>query len=162
MPIYESACATRDCAEFGVVNEWLARSADSPELDCVSCGKPMERRVSRFGVIWTGPITSRYLQKGMEGENGDGSHWMYRTKGTKSGKPEPVLITTFQEQRDFAKAEGLGLPQDTSPGRISADGRTLIPISEAEARDMREANGRAILAEKKEKAGATTPNGRSV
>jgi predicted nucleic acid-binding Zn ribbon protein len=149
---YESSCITPECPEFDKVVEWFARSFDSPELDCPACGYPMERRVSRFGIVWTGPITSKYLDRSVEGGHGDGSHWVWRRNGTKSGKPEPQLITTFQEQREYAKAEGLGLPQDCSPGRISPNGRDFIPIAESEAKDMREANSQEVLKEKSDQA----------
>ena len=88
-------------------------------------------------MIWTGPITAKYLDRSCEGGNAqDGGHWVYRTKDTRSGKPEPEYISTFQQQREFAKAEGLGLPQDTDFGMIQGDGRTLRAVPAKEAHEL--------------------------
>lgn len=147
MPLYESACVS-ECAEAGKVIEWYARNSDQPDPPCEECGNPLQRQVSRFGIVWTGLITNRYLDRSLEGAHGDGGHWAYRTKDTKSGKPEPVYIESFQQQREFCKEQGLGLPQDTSHGTISPDGRSFNPISRSEAKDMREQNSVAIKQEK--------------
>jgi hypothetical protein len=85
---------------------------------------------------FSGAIGSRYLDRGLEGGQAkDGGHWAWK-KNTISGKPEPVYIETFQQQRDYCRSEGLVMPGDTSPGFISSDGKTLKPASESEAREF--------------------------
>lgn len=135
MPLFESSCISQSCPLAGQVTEWLGKYED-PEPLC-TCGTPMTRLVSRFGVIWTGALTSKYVDRSLEGGHGDGGHWAYRTKNTASGKPEPVYIETFQQQREYCKAEGLGLPSDTDFAMISDDGRSTSRVTKSVAMDLK-------------------------
>lgn len=136
MPLFESACPEKDCLLFEKTFEWLSKTTDVNDPSCECCGAQTIRQISRFGVIWTGPITAKYLDKSLEGGNAEsGGHWAYK-KNTLSGKPEPVYISTFQEQREYCKAEGLTPPQDTDHGMIQGDGRTVVKATAKEAHEF--------------------------
>jgi hypothetical protein len=71
----------------------------------------------------------RFNEGGREAHNAvDGGHLAYRVRSSRlvGGAPEPVRITTRQEQREFCKAEGLMMP-DEMPHHMeaSADGRSV-------------------------------------
>jgi predicted nucleic acid-binding Zn ribbon protein len=120
MPLFESGCTA-----CGTVREWYAKLSTSPDPDC--CGAPMRRLISRFGIVWTGPI-SKYNDPTKERVNQtkDGSHWVWKVRSSKSGHPEKVLITNRQEQREFVKAEGLLDPAECPANAdISSDGHRL-------------------------------------
>lgn len=126
MPIFESFCPSEACVQQGVPFEWLSRVIDNEEPTCESCGGETRRMISGFAVVFTGPITKKYNDPKSENYDQEG-HWAYRKKGTKSGKPEPVFIETFQQQAEFCRAEGLVNPKDTGPVSVGADGRCQSP-----------------------------------
>jgi hypothetical protein len=99
LPIYESICDT--CRK---AIEWIGKY-EQAEPFC-ECGKQMRRAPSRFGIVWTGPLTTKYNNKKLEYAHVE-EHTAYRIKSSRSGKPEPVRITNWQERREFMKAEGL-------------------------------------------------------
>lgn len=135
--IYESMCETPECKAQEVVFEWLASSFETPDPNCDFCGRQTKRQASRFAMPFSGSITSRYLDRGLEGGYmKDGGHWAWKKKDTVSGKPEPVYIDTFQAQRDYCHSEGLALPSDTTNATISADGKSITSMSQSEARQF--------------------------
>jgi predicted nucleic acid-binding Zn ribbon protein len=125
MPIREFACETETCPEHGVVRENYFRNSD-PDPTCEACGAVKKARISRFGIVWTGPLTTRYNDPKLESAHREG-HWAYR-RNTPSGKPEPVFISTPQESREFARSEGLVSPFDSNAPplnmEISGDGKS--------------------------------------
>jgi len=120
VPVFEDRCSA-----CGRIVEWYAKLSTSPDPDC--CGAPMRRMISRFGIVWTGPI-SKYNDPTKErcNQTDDGSHWVWRVRSSKSGHPERQLISSIAEQKAFCREEGLTLPSDTPANAdISSDGRTL-------------------------------------
>jgi hypothetical protein len=133
LPLYESICEVVNCPERGKVFEWYASRSDAPERPCSYCAQPTVRQFSRFNSPFCGAITARYLDRGLEGGNApDGGHWAWKKK-TLSGKPEPVYIESFQDQKTFCREEGLALPSDSGPGFISADGKSITSATKKEA-----------------------------
>lgn len=126
MPIREHVCANDTCAEFGKVVEHYFPTSDIPDQPCGSCEIPMRLALSTFGIVFTGPITKRYLSKGAEGsEADDGSHYQWATKD-RDGQPcapRLVKIETFQQQRDFCREQRLINPSDIGPCEVHQDGK---------------------------------------
>lgn len=117
MPIYESVCA--DCETS---SEWYAPRFDSSDPQCFVCGKPMKRLISSFSVVFTGPMTARYNDPKSENPHEEG-HWAFRKRSSLSGNPEPVFLETWQDRKEFMKAEGLVGYEDVGPVDTSPDGR---------------------------------------
>lgn len=107
MPIREFACETQGCFEHGIVRENFFHVSD-PDPTCESCGMVKKQRISRFGIVWTGPLTTRYNDKRLESAHVEG-HWQY-SRNTPDGKPKPVWIDSVQKSKEFAKSEGLVSP----------------------------------------------------
>lgn len=123
MPIREFACNTEGCPEHGVVREGYFRNSDS-DPNCKQCGTVQQVQISRFGIVWTGPLT-RYDNKKLERSGFEGS-WQY-ARNTPDGKVRAEYIDTPAKSRDFAKREGLISPfSPNAPGNVetSDDGRT--------------------------------------
>lgn len=125
MPLYEDVCFRPECPVYDQAVERYYSTSSTPQKPCIECGGPTERLMSRFGVVWTGPITAKYNDKESKGAHKEG-HWAFRKKSSLSGKPEPVFIETFQQQREFCKAEGLVNPTQAPRNLVvKEDGRTL-------------------------------------
>lgn len=109
MPIFELRC--RAC---GSVQERYLSRASSPNPDCedAACGGDTERLVSPFAIAFCGLITAKYNDKTKEGGHKDG-HWATALR-TPDGKPKPVFIETFQQQKEFCRQEGLVNPKELS------------------------------------------------
>lgn len=124
MPIREGYCENPDCPSFRQLREWLDK-AEPRVKPCPTCGSALFRLVSRFGIVWTGHLTTKYNDKRSEDYHQEG-HWAYRVRSSQSGEPEPVWIDSFQKQKEFCKEEGLVNPKDLPTNAdISADGRKL-------------------------------------
>lgn len=125
MPIREFACPTEGCAEHGIVREGYFRNSD-PDPNCATCGTAQQVQISRFGIVWTGPLTTRYNDRRLEGSHVEG-HWQY-SRQTLDGKPKAVWIDSVQKSKEFAKAEGLVSPfSQNAPAlnmEISGDGKS--------------------------------------
>jgi putative FmdB family regulatory protein len=120
VPIYEYWC--QPCGE---VEEMYRKRYGEPPPPCPRCGAERITLASRFAVVFTGDITSRYKLKDREDAYTDGV-WMYRKRTSLSGEPEPVYIQTWQELREFCKAEGLSQPGEApTNASISSDGKRL-------------------------------------
>jgi predicted nucleic acid-binding Zn ribbon protein len=119
VPVYESYC--RSCHS---IKEWYAKHfTDVAENPFCDCGEPMVRVASRFGVVFSGTITTKYNDnRGVDSAHQEG-HWAYRVKSSKSGHPEPVFIETFQQQREFCKEEGLVNPKDLPNMEADSEGK---------------------------------------
>jgi hypothetical protein len=78
--------------------------------------------ISTFNVVFTGPITSRYNDKNLEGSHLEG-YWVTE-KNTPDGKERQRHIETWQDRREWMKQEGL---EDAmgAPGGISSDGKSF-------------------------------------
>jgi predicted nucleic acid-binding Zn ribbon protein len=127
MPIREHVCGNDSCTEYGKVLEKYFSSSAIMDRDCGECSAPMQLVLSTFGIVFTGPITSKYLDHKAEVNRGDGGHWVFETRGLDGQKIEPKarFISTFQEQRDFCKREGLVDPSSIGPAEVGSDGKTL-------------------------------------
>lgn len=129
MPILEHACVTESCGQYSRPVEHYFHHAPEQNPACEACGGPTVLMISRFGIVWTGDITPRYNDRDADKDPAkahETGFWAWRTKSSVSGKPEPVRITTWQEHREFARAEGLSfageLPRNI---QISEDGKRL-------------------------------------
>ena len=109
MPIFESGCE-----ECELITEWMGHF-DADEPFCPECGKQMRRLPSKFRVVWTGPLSSKYNDSKLPGAHLEG-HWAYKLRNTRDGKPEKVWIDTWQKRKEYMKSEGLVGIEDT--GRI--------------------------------------------
>jgi len=120
MPIIEYHCA--GCNE---VQEQFLHAVPDEAPACVACNGPRIRLASRFGIIFTGPLTARYNDPKRENAHQEG-FWAYRKRSSVSGQEERIRIETHQELRDFCDAEGLVHPSELPRNAtISADGRTI-------------------------------------
>jgi hypothetical protein len=86
----------------------------------------MKQLISRFGIVWTGPL-SKYNDPTKEAHNQcEDGHYVYRVRSSRSGYPERVRITSIAEQKEYCREEGLLMPSDSSPNAdVSEDGRRL-------------------------------------
>jgi predicted nucleic acid-binding Zn ribbon protein len=122
MPIYESWCTNEKCTKYQDPVERYYPRSDTPLKPCEACGSESRRLLSRFGIVFTGVLSgTKYKEKGMDDYGQDG-HWVW-TKKTPDGKPKPVFIETFDQQRDFCKQEGLVNPKDIGPVEGGSDGK---------------------------------------
>ena len=126
MPIYEGTCVNTTCEARGCIREWYVKSSQvGMKKPCPSCSAALKRTPSRFGIVWTGELTTKYNDKGSENYHQEG-HWAYKVRSSTSGEPEPVWIDTFQKQKEFCKQEGLVNPKDLpTHADVSADGKKL-------------------------------------
>jgi predicted nucleic acid-binding Zn ribbon protein len=127
VPIYELACGNQECSQYAHVWEAYYSTSDKPDPPCVLCGVTAKRLISSFSVVFTGPITRKYIDKKIEGhEKEDGSYHVWETKGLdgqKKAHPTLKKISTFQEEREFAKSEGLIPPSQLGPCEVHSDGK---------------------------------------
>lgn len=117
MPLYEVICTNQSCPHCGqLVEAFYPSMVDSWEVPCQECGALAKRMPSRFGTVWLGsPNDQRYkIHKGRP-EYWNDYHIAYRVRSSKSGKPEPVVITSWEEQKRFCKEEGLYNPRELPP-----------------------------------------------
>jgi predicted nucleic acid-binding Zn ribbon protein len=117
MPIKEHSCKSPDCREYGKVVEHFFHTSD-PEPSCPACGAGMALMISRFGVVFTGPISSRYNDRKLEYAHREGV-WMTE-KNTPDGKEKLTYVTDWSERKRIMKQEGL---VDAGCADISSDGR---------------------------------------
>lgn len=127
MPLYESCCRSEDCPSQGIPVEWYTGDRSKPDPNCPSCGQGMRRMISAFGVVFTGPLSSKYLDHKSEVKSEDASHWVWETRNEDGQKitPRPRFLTTFQEQREYCKREGVVDPSSIGPAEVGSDGKTL-------------------------------------
>lgn len=106
---------------------------------CQGCGARLKGRAP--GVVFTGEISGRYLDRSCRPEApGEGGHWVWRVKTSRSGRPERDWINSWSEHRRYVREEGFRDPYEMPTyATISEDGRRIIEISKAEARDIHEA-----------------------
>jgi len=120
MPLYEFQCGC------GWEGEHYLRHYDDPNPPCERCGGALRRLMSRFGVVFTGALTTKYMDKNRENAHMEG-FWAYRKKSSVSGQPEAEWIDTWDKLKSFNKAEGLAMPGEVpTNSTISADGRRII------------------------------------
>ena len=125
MPLYESSCQNPGCEGYGRRVEWFSHVMTLSERPCPICGQTMTRLPSRFSVVWTGAIVTKYNDRSLEGGYKEG-HWAWRVRSSRSGHPEPVWIDTFQKQAEFCKEEKLINPKELpTNAQVSSDGMKL-------------------------------------
>lgn len=125
MPIRESWCENKSCSGFHKELEHYYHRMDQPLNDCEACGQQTALLISSFAAIWTGNL-GKYIDNSCEmtHQRKDG-HWAMRRNSSRmaDGSPEPVFISTRQDQREFCKAEGLEDPFGLNPNiEGNADG----------------------------------------
>lgn len=123
MPMFEFSCQSADCQECGKIFEGYLRHWDDTNTPCEKCGVATGRHISGFAVVFTGVITAKYNDKGLDNSHADG-HYAWR-KNTSDGKPKLEFIETFQQAKDFAKAEGCINPKDIGPMEVGSDGKSV-------------------------------------
>lgn len=122
MPIRDFKC--RACGNFDE-DRYLPKW-NSPDPLCPVCGGEQEQLVGRFGVVFSGPLSAKYMDSKREYAHLEG-YWAYKRKSSISGHPEPVFIDSWQAARDFNKAEGLSAPGEVPKNStISADGKRIL------------------------------------
>jgi predicted nucleic acid-binding Zn ribbon protein len=128
MPIRESVCSDPTCRMCDKPVEHYYHRSDTPLNRCDACGGETKAvPFSRFAVVFSGELGANYVDRSKEGgEAKTAAHWAWRQRSSLSGKPEPVFIETFQQQREFAKAEGLLLPKEMPNNYVvKEDGKSL-------------------------------------
>jgi len=121
MPIYDHVCETNGCPQKGRVEEHFFHSSSSPTPNCPSCGEQQRRLIGRFTMPFCGAITARYNDPKLEGAHMDG-HWVYR-RNTPDGKVQPEFIETWQQRKEFMKAEGLTGYEERGPVDVTPEGK---------------------------------------
>jgi hypothetical protein len=127
VPLFDHVCDSTECVRRGEIEEHYFRHASDPEPLCASCGVPQRRLLSLVNPVFVGEITARYNDKSSEKPHEEG-HWAYRKRSTRNadGSPERVRISTWQQQKEYCKAEGLVNPKEL-PSNVSmgADGKSM-------------------------------------
>ena len=126
MPIYEVSCKNDACANRGVLREVLAKRFDDLMPECELCHERLLKIPSICHGIWLGTL-DKYLARGeaMVNARDGGGHLVYRTRSSRmvDGSPEPVVIRTRQEQKEYCRAEGLTMPDDM-PQHVEWDAKS--------------------------------------
>lgn len=128
MPIRESICLNPECELLNKPVEHYYHRQDSAPSDCAACGGKTELVFSRFGIVWTGDITARYLDRDKSREaaprtGAEGGHYVYERV---NGKSVPRWISTWQEQREHCKRNGLAVPSEVGRNlNVGEDGKTV-------------------------------------
>ena len=143
MPLFTEVCGSPDCVLQGDPTDEYYKHWDDPQKPCSACGGPTTRIPSQFGIVWTGEITAKYVDKSLDdGHRKDLSHWVFE-KGP-DGKTKPFLIENFQQQREYCKRNGLANPADLDSNcEVSEDGRRFQKAT-ATLQDLKEAEKRAV------------------
>lgn len=124
MPIFESQCEHEWCPLFGYPVEHYYPRSDSRMSICACCGFETVKLASAFNVVFTGPITARYNDRGKEGAHLDG-HWAWE-KGA-DGKSHPTFIDSWDAQKSYCKRNGLANPREMPANfDVAEDGRTVL------------------------------------
>jgi hypothetical protein len=126
MPTFSVSCPNAECGAFGQTKDTILKSWKEPNPACPACRGATTRQPSCPAVIWTRPV-GEYGRKDLEFYNPDG-FFAYRVKSTRNvdGTPEKVWIDSVSKQREFARAEGLRMPDEmNSNAQISRDGKTF-------------------------------------
>lgn len=121
MPIFESRCT-----QCGHISEHYYHCSTAVTGPCDICHGPTRKMISRFNHGLMGTIERRHLDLSIEGSERlkDGGHWVVE-KNTPDGKPRHRFISTFQEQREHCKQEGLANPSDIPAAfSVKEDGKT--------------------------------------
>lgn len=107
MPVFE-----HQCNSCGRVAEHYYGHPPEVNPPCEICGEPTERLLSAFNSPFTGIISSRYIDRSIKGsESASDGHWAWE-RNTPDKKPRARFISSWQEQRDFCKSEGLINPRE--------------------------------------------------
>jgi hypothetical protein len=127
MPTFEVSCSSTECREFGKVKDTILRSWKEPNPTCPVCRSATQRVMATPPKsIWLGSV-GRFSDPTKENYDPDG-FTAYRVKSTRNidGSPEAVRIETRRQMIDFAKAEGLRMPDEmSSNAQISRNGKTF-------------------------------------
>jgi hypothetical protein len=126
MPLWDLYCEPCD----RITRDWfIGHSPADNEIPVCTCGQQMKRLIGQFAVVFTGSVTQKkYLDPKSEDYDKVGDshgYWQYRKKNTKDGHPEPVFIQTFQDEREYAKSEGLIPPSQLGPIEVNSDGKSV-------------------------------------
>lgn len=122
MPLYESVCRSNECPLADWPVEHFYWTADEPMMNCTICGGTTEKIASAFNVVFTGPMSARYNDRGKEGAHLDG-HWAYE-KGM-DGKTKATFLETWDDQRAYVKRNNLANPTEMPRNfEVSEDGKT--------------------------------------
>lgn len=120
MPIFETVCGTCDH-----IAEHYYRSQTAEPQCCDLCSGTTKFLISGFNAPWTGTL-DRFNDPTKKTHMAvPGGHMAFRVKSSRlaNGAPEPVKITTVQEQREFCRAESLEDPAYDNPhNKANADG----------------------------------------
>jgi hypothetical protein len=151
MPIFESVCESENCDLRGLIVDDFYRHYDDPAKLCEWCGQCRTRLPSTFASPFMGEMSRRYVDKSLDdGHREDLGHWMWRTKSSVSGKPEPVYVDTWQKQAEICRAEGLANPRDFDTNtEVSEDGRRFQKTT-ATLQDLKEAEHKVAQVAKPE------------
>ncbi len=127
MPLFEGICHNPGCAASGFRQEHYYSNRELPMAPCDECGGPTVRVPSEFGIVWTGPITAKYLDKSKEGGNKkDGGHWAFENGAKHGVGAKPVWIDSFSAQKEHCRRNGLALPQEHGNHyEVCEDGKTV-------------------------------------
>lgn len=122
MPIREFLCATPTCPGSREVFERFFHPSEDPVNNgwqpiCWECAQPLICCASRFGVVFSGPLTAKYNDPKRAGAHREG-HWVWERNGPDGqplAHPRPRFLSTFDEQRQYCKQEGLVNPKELPP-----------------------------------------------
>ena len=118
----EYVCKNAACPGYQSVPTMTA----DEELHC-ECGGVLELAIYPLRTLWVGEISANYLDPSKEGgHKKTGAHWVWE-KGDKPGKgAKPTLITTWQDQREYCKRNGLAVPSSVGNHyEVEEDGKTV-------------------------------------
>jgi hypothetical protein len=130
MPTYDFRCSDEECAGHGAPFESFLRHWNDPDPPCPYCHTALTRLMPAPKSIWMKPYVEYGLKSGVDPTTNPNYHpegmIQYRTKNTKSGGAEKVLLRTRQEVKQWAKDEGLSMPDEHNPNiKAGKDGKTV-------------------------------------
>ena len=143
MPLFTEACISPDCVLDGDSTDEYYKHWNDPQRPCVACGGPTKRFPSQFSSPFMGEMSRRYVDTSLDdGHRKDLSHWVFE-KGP-DGKVKPSLISTFQEQREYCKRNGLANPSDLDSNcEVSEYGRRFQKAT-ATLQDLKELEKKTV------------------
>ncbi len=116
-------CKNSICPAFREVPSMTADEV----LHC-DCGGVLELAAYPIASVWVGEMTSKYLDKTKEGgHRKSAGHWGWENGSRPGIGAKPVWLSSWQDQKDFCKRNGLARPQDQPANfQVGPDGKTPL------------------------------------
>ena len=126
MVTYEFICQNRECQNHGLRFDSLLKSWDAPDPNCPSCGQVMERQFPAPKCVFTRPYHWYDVNTEQRHQNYNNEGVKVVRRNTEDGEPRVEYLTTYQQVKEYCKAEGLAMPGEVNPNiEVGKDGRMV-------------------------------------